>query len=311
MVALDPFLEPILLFGTTGVMTHAVLARLLAAGIAPAGLVLPGEGRGPPQRSLPRPADPDELPLVDAALQPNAATLAWAQGVPVYTVGRVGTDAVAAWLRDQAPAVAAVACFPRRIPRDLLALPVHGFLNVHPSLLPAYRGPAPLFWQLRSGEAHTGVTVHWMDATLDTGDLARQAAVALPDGATGPELDALLGAAGGDLLVATLAAHAAGTQSRIPQPPGGSYQPWPAAADFRVETAWSARHAFNFLVGTAEWGRPYTLHAAGQTWRIQRALEWAPDAVLPAPVVALPGGRLAVQFRPGVATVLGEVAAGV
>ncbi|MEZ4833421.1 MAG: formyltransferase family protein [Caldilineaceae bacterium] len=62
----------------------------------------------------------------------------------------------------------------------------HGFLNLHPSLLPHYRGPDPIFWQLRDGVEPMGVTVHWMDVGVDTGDIAAQAPVALEDGLSGP-----------------------------------------------------------------------------------------------------------------------------
>jgi methionyl-tRNA formyltransferase len=62
--------------------------------------------------------------------------------------------------------------FPWKIPRSLLDVPPHGFFNVHFSLLPAYRGPMPVFWQLRKGELQTGVTVHRMDAGFDTGAIA-------------------------------------------------------------------------------------------------------------------------------------------
>ncbi|HXF64588.1 MAG TPA: formyltransferase family protein, partial [Caldilineaceae bacterium] len=217
-----------------------------------------------------------------------------------------------AWLGEQAPAAVLVACFPWRIPARLLALAPLGFLNIHPSLLPAYRGPAPLFWQLRAGETRTGVTVHWMDASLDAGDLARQAPVTLPDGATGPELDQLLGGVGAELAAETLAALAAGTQPRTPQPPGGSAQGWPTPADFRLDPGWPARRAYNFLRGVEEWGQPFLLEGTPSTpshaWRLYRALDWTADGLLPAPVVQ-EGEVLYIQFTPGVLVALGERAA--
>jgi methionyl-tRNA formyltransferase len=266
-----------------------------------AGLVIPGDDTPAPRRlEAPRAAH-DELSMVDAFVQRSAVHLAWACGLPVYTVGGLNPPGVAAWLAAQAPAAALVACFPRRIPTALLTIPAHGFLNVHPSGLPAYRGPAPLFWQLRDDVQPLSVTLHWMDAGLDSGDIAAQAALLRPDGATGPELDVRLGALGGDLAAAALAA---GLHDRTPQPPGGSYQSWPDDAAFRLDPTWSARRAYNFLCATAEWGRPYWLDAGGRRWRVARVLGWDADAVLSAPVVCQ-DNILQIQFSPGCVSTLG------
>lgn len=301
MADLGRFLHPIWLWGTTGVMTQAVLARLLAAQIPLAGLVIADQGAPAPRPLHPPAAAPGELTVVDAFVQPNAVHMAWSHALPVYALGKLSTPEVTAWLAAQAPALVAVACFPRRIPAPLLAIPKAGFLNVHPSRLPAYRGPAPLFRQLRDDVQPLGVTVHAMDADLDTGDILGQAAVPRPDGASGPELDAALGATGGDLLVEVLAA---GLSSRSAQPPGGTYQGWPSAADFTLDPAWSARRAYNFVCATAEWGRPYSVHMVDQSWRVDRVLRWDATTILPAPVV-VQGDRLSIQFCPGVVHALG------
>jgi len=301
MADLARFLHPIWLWGTTGVMTQTVLTHLLAAQVPLAGLVIADRGVTAPRPLHPPAAAPGELTVVDAFVRPNAVHLAWNHALPVYALGKLAGPEAAAWLAAQAPALVVAACFPRRIPAPLLAIPSAGFINVHPSWLPAYRGPAPLFRQLRDDVQPLGVTVHAMDADLDTGDILGQAAVPRPDGASGPELDAALGAAGGDLLVEVLAA---GLSSRSAQPPGGTYQGWPSAADFTLDPAWSARRAYNFVCATAEWGRPYRLHAAGQSWRVDRVLSWDATTVLPAPAM-YQDGILSLQFSPGVVHVLG------
>ncbi|MCZ7671365.1 MAG: hypothetical protein M5U34_31650 [Chloroflexi bacterium] len=104
-----------------------------------------------------------------------------------------------------------------------------------------------------------------MDEGLDTGDIAAQAPLTLPTGVSGREADLLTGTLGGQLLVSSLRQLANGSLTRSPQPSGGSAQPWPQAKDFRVPTTWSARRAFNFMRGTAEFGRPYMIEmAAGE-----------------------------------------------
>ncbi len=215
-------------------------------------------------------------------------------------------------LKKLNPDVVCVACFDKRIPQKLLSIPRHGFLNLHPSLLPDYRGPAPLFWQLRAGEPWTGVTVHWMDAALDTGDIAAQRRTPLPAGITGPELDRLLGTLGGELLVTVLTELEAGRVARRPQRPGGSYHSWPRAEDFRLDTGWPARRAYNFMRGTAEWMRPYPVWVDGKMLHLGSALAYSEEEHLSAPweQVELEGtelewmdGRVVrIQFTPGVLT---------
>ena len=215
-------------------------------------------------------------------------------------------------LKKLNPDVVCVACFDKRISAELLAIPRHGFLNLHPSLLPDYRGPAPLFWQLRAGEPWTGVTVHWMDADLDTGDIAGQRRTPLPPGITGPELDRLLGTLGGELLVSVLTELEAGQVARWPQRPGGSYHTWPRLEDFRLDTGWPARRAYNFMRGTAEWMQPYPVTVDGTELHLGSALEYSEDERLSAPweevdltgtdLEWMNGRAVRIQFSPGVLT---------
>ncbi len=136
-----------------------------------------------------------------------------------------------------------MACFTQRFPAAVLRLPRLGILNIHPSLLPAYRGPLPIFWQLRDG-APTGATVHYMDEGLDTGDIAAQSDVFLPDGLPGPEVERMLMLAGLDLLRKVLAELARGIVRRRPQSPGGSYYSFPTEEDFILSTDGPAWRAF-------------------------------------------------------------------
>jgi len=98
---------------------------------------------------------------------------------------------------------------------------------------------------------------------LDTGDIAGQRTLALPDGISGGEADARYGAVGGDLLAQVLGQLADRSVERHPQPVGGSYQPSPVQDEVVLDRGWTARRAFNFMRGTAEWGMPYRLQADG------------------------------------------------
>ncbi|HEX9370936.1 MAG TPA: formyltransferase family protein, partial [Roseiflexaceae bacterium] len=156
-----------------------------------------------------------------------------------------------------------------------------------------------LFWTFRGGETHTGVTIHFMDEALDAGDIAAQAPVALPDGISGATAERICATLGGRLMVETLRALAAGALARRPQPPGGSYEPAPGAEDFRIDPAWPARHAFNFMRGTAEWGQPYLVAVDGADLALAAAIGYDAGAVLGAPYVHM-GDEVRVQLAPGV-----------
>jgi methionyl-tRNA formyltransferase len=195
--------------------------------------------------------------------------------------------------------LAIVACFPRLIPEHILAVPPHGFLNLHPSLLPELRGPFPLFWTFRLGQQHTGVTVHHMDAGLDSGDIALQQELFLPDGISGPQADALLAAHGGSLLLDACRRLAAGTLPRIPQHSGGSTYSRPTAEDFQIPTSWSARRAYNFICGTAEWGTPYRITGQGIDLTLREAISFNASASQQQPFQQ-DGRDCSIQFTPGV-----------
>lgn len=293
-----------------GVYSWSVLEALLAAGVSIVAVLVDGSvaplmERDRAYEHLTPPSVQDELallPLGDSYLEQNTVNTSWRHGLPVYAMHNLADGETAALVASFGADVACVACFPRRFPAEMLAIPRHGFLNVHPSRLPDYRGPAPLFWQLRDGIEPVGVTVHWMDAHMDTGDIAAQTSVALPDGIDGPGADRLLGEQGGRLLADVLSEMRSGITSRRPQPLGGSYQPLPGAADFRLERSWSARRAYNFMRGAAEWGRPYQLRLEnGELLWLKDALKYSHQEVL-GTSYRVQGDQVLIQFTPGILT---------
>jgi methionyl-tRNA formyltransferase len=96
---------------------------------------------------------------------------------------------IAPLLRTYEPDLALCAGFPWKIPPDALAVPKHGIVNGHPSLLPRYRGPSPVSWAIRNGERVIGFTFHYMDAELDTGGILAQASIRLGDEHSWEELE--------------------------------------------------------------------------------------------------------------------------
>lgn len=252
--------------------SRVALQTLLSAGCAVVGLIIPSPRRpfaslAGLQRLL-----PPDLPLSVPGSPPDIVALAHAHELPVWEAARLAADEGLAALAALRPDLWCVACFPRRLPPAWLALPRLGGLNLHPSLLPAYRGPQPLFWQFRQGEARTGVSVHQLDAGLDTGDLVGQAAVSFPDGWREVDAERALAATGARLVLDALA-HA--PWPRRPQPGiGASYFPSPTADDLSVPVSWPARRAFNFLRGAETWG-PFDIVGPAGRWRVRSALAYA------------------------------------
>jgi len=288
-------------FGMRGAFSLSSLETLLAAGVEVEAVVLPAAstaGAALPRRVERPAAGGSALPLLNPYLQPNLLHLAWARQIPVWEVGSGSDPATLSLLAGLRPEVIGVACFPYIFPKPLLQLPKYGCLNLHPSLLPAYRGPAPLFWLARQGERQAGVTLHFLDEGIDSGDIVGQTALDWPEGVSGSELERRCAVAGADLLAAAWQQLERGPLPRRVQPGlGSSYFPWPSARDFEIPVDWPARRAFNFVRGAENW--PLLVKVAEKRFVIRVAIDYDPDQKLDQPYL-FEDDELLIQFRPGV-----------
>jgi len=151
-------------------------------------------------------------------------------GLPLRCWQRGNGVEIAAQIAELGTELVICSCFPWRIPASLLTLPRYGWWNLHPSLLPAYRGPDPLFWQQQAGETTTGISLHQMDEGFDTGPILGATTVSLPL-AHLRESEQILGAEGGQLVVRALEQLMAGQLVSQPQDEANaSYQPLPNKA---------------------------------------------------------------------------------
>jgi len=272
----------------SGTFSRVALEALLAARVDVRGLVVPG--------LRPRPLTPARRPIHPSA--PTAVHVAWDHGVPVREVGS-GAEDPPDILGDSRPDALVVACFPWRLRRSWLELAPLGALNLHPSLLPAYRGPTPLFWQLRAGETRTGVTLHRLDEGIDTGEILAQAPLPFPDGLGWDALEERLAALGARLLVGALGSP---TTARAQPEAGASYQGPPAAADLELPTTWTARRAFNFIRGAAGFG-PFTILTADAPVPAREAVSYRTGGIEPGCVRRVADGT-EVGFASGSVVVL-------
>jgi methionyl-tRNA formyltransferase len=123
--------------------------------------------------------------------------------------------------------------FPWKVPPDALAVPSHGWVNGHPSLLPRHRGPIPIAWAIRSGDEEVGITFHRMDAELDTGPILAQRAYPLGEPEDPDTFYAKFGQVIGETLVEALQRFASGEEGDVQDEDGGEYETF-----FTAEDAW-------------------------------------------------------------------------
>jgi methionyl-tRNA formyltransferase len=248
--------------------------------------------------------------VIEFPQTPSILTLAAEHGLPVLELESFEDPAFLQRLTEMSPDLITVACFPRRFPRAVLDLPRHGCWNVHPSLLPRHRGPAPLFWAFRDGDTETGVTVHIMDDGIDSGDILLQQAIPIPEGIRGSELERTCAEVGARLLLdAVQRVSAGGSEGVSPLPRRrqqldlATYESWPTIADLEIPLERSASWAFQFIRGIGDW-YPVTITAAGHRLRVRDALGHCPKpdrATLPREIpYRQAGDEVWIRMNPGV-----------
>ena len=138
-------------------------------------------------------------------------------GIPVYQPVKVREPEFVEVLKELKPDVMVVVAFGQLLPKAVLDIPPYGCVNVHASLLPKYRGAAPIQWVVIDGEKESGVTTMMMDVGLDTGDMLEQKAIPLDEKETGGSLFDKLSEVGAKLCVKTMEAIENGTAVYTPQ----------------------------------------------------------------------------------------------
>lgn len=148
---------------------------------------------------------------------PPVKQIAAAHGVPLLQPHKLREAGVFEQLQAYAPDLIVVAAFGQILRQNVLDLPRYGCLNVHASLLPRWRGAAPIQAAIRAGDSETGITIMQMDAGLDTGAMLRARSVPIAPNETGQTLHDKLAALGGDLLIETLRDYLSGSLTPQPQ----------------------------------------------------------------------------------------------
>ncbi len=196
-----------------------------------------------------------ELKLQASPVKQAALRLA----LPLLQPERARDEGFIEELRALRPDLIAVAAYGQILPKAILDLPRFGCLNVHTSLLPKYRGAAPIQWAILNDEPETGVTIMKMDAGLDTGDILTQAATAIHAEDNAQTLHDRLGQMGAELLVSTIREHVMGKIMPQPQLAGGaSHARKITKEDGRLDWSRPARVLWNRIRAFTPWPGAFT-----------------------------------------------------
>jgi len=218
------------------------LEAMLAAGVEVAGVITQ------PDRPAGRGQEPQASPI---------KRLAAGRNIPVFQPLKIKHPDAVAWVHAARPDVIVVVGYGQIIPPAVFDCPKLGTINVHASLLPRYRGAAPIQWAIARGETVTGVTTMRIDAGLDTGDILLQSEVSIAAQENAPELGRRLARAGAELLVRTLQ-QIDTIPPRKQDPAEATYAPILTKEDGRVDWGRPNREIAGQVRGFHPWPGAYT-----------------------------------------------------
>ncbi|BCV20962.1 methionyl-tRNA formyltransferase [Moorella sp. Hama-1] len=233
-------------------------------------------------------------------LPPPVKETALKAGLPVWQPARMQDEGLLHGLRQLDPELIVVVAFGRILPREILDLPGQGCVNLHASLLPRYRGAAPIHRAVMNGETETGVTTMWMAPRLDAGDIILQEKLPISPAATTGEIHDRLAEMGAGLLVHTLELIATGRAPRRPQDETlVTYAPPLRPEEEEIDWQQPAEVIYNQIRGLNPWPGAYT-RRSGERLKIYGAQVAEPTAAgRPGEVVQLTKDGFVVQTGRG------------
>ncbi len=216
-------------------------------------------------------------------LPPAVKKFALKTGLPFIQPDSIKSDASLEKIASYEPDLFVVVAYGRVLPKKLLALPPDGTINIHASLLPKYRGPAPIQWAIINREKQTGVTAMFMDEGLDTGDILSAKKTDITPSDTSSSLHDRLALLGAELLIETLRHFEAGQIKPVAQDPHqASYAPMLKKTDGCIDWKKPPEVLEAFIKGMNPWPGAFTFHA-------QKRLKILKARTLPGKADQLPG----------------------
>lgn len=189
---------------------------------------------------------------------PPVKDLALSAGIPIIQPTQIGDDSFYQIISNIKPEFIIVVAYGKLLPKKILSIPEKGCINIHASLLPKYRGAAPIQWALINGESITGVTSMLMDEGLDTGDKLLQRSINIEESDNSKSLSEKLARLGSDVLIETIKGIRNGVIKPAPQVGEISYAPPFKKTDGRIIWDKNARELFNFIRAMYPWPSAFT-----------------------------------------------------
>jgi methionyl-tRNA formyltransferase len=220
-----------------------------------------------------------------------------AAGIPVHQPEKIRTDEWAEYFTRTAPDVVVIIAYGQIISARLIAIPRLGWINLHGSLLPKYRGAAPIHWAIANGETHTGLTTMQIDAGLDTGPTLLKYETEIGVDETSPELYVRLTEAGAPLMLETLRGLERGSIVAVAQDNArASLAPPLKKEDGRIDWSLDARKIYNRMRGMQPWPGAFTLFRGKQCaiWGRPAERGAAEAGNIPPGTILAAGGELLV-----------------
>ncbi len=233
--------------------------------------------------------------------------LAVERGIPVFQPERLRNPENVRVLEEAAPDMIVVAAFGQLLPKSVLDMPKYGCINVHASLLPAYRGAAPIQWAILNGESETGVTIMYMNEGLDTGDILLRKSVEIAADETGGSLHDKLAILGGEALMEAIPKIIDGTLLPIPQ--GETTTEYAKQLDKKMgnlDFTWPAAKLERYVRGLNPWPSAYTSYQGLnlKIWWAQAVEAQVQGQYEPGQVVCVTKDYFDVQTGDGVLRIL-------
>jgi methionyl-tRNA formyltransferase len=243
-----------------------------------------------------------------ALAPPPLKPMALARGIEVVQPRRIKAPEALAVLRAFAPEIQVVVAYGQILPRAVIDLAPRGTVNVHGSVLPRYRGAAPVQWAIVNGEAETGVTTMLIDEGMDTGPILLTQATPIGAQETASELEARLARLGAALLVETLAGLVQGTVRPVAQDATrATYAPLIRKEDGRLDWTQPAAALERRVRGFSPWPGAVTTLAGRELKVVQARVEGQGSGAEPGTVTAVDRDGLVVACGAGTALRLLEV----
>ncbi|MBQ8416235.1 MAG: methionyl-tRNA formyltransferase [Clostridia bacterium] len=237
-----------------------------------------------------------------ALTPPPVKVYAMERGIPVYQPATLKGEEFAALLRELDPELLVVAAYGKILPKNVLDYPKHGCVNVHGSLLPEYRGAAPMQRAIMDGKKRTGITTMMMDVGLDTGDMLLRGEIDIEENDNFEDVHDKLGALGAEVLLQTVSEIRQGTLVRIPQNgEGATYAAKIEKSDCLIDFHRTAQQVHDQIRGLSPIPLAFTHTPDGKMLKVTASCVLAQSGVL-APagtVLSTEAGRIEVACGEG------------